>query len=190
MRYQNSFYAWIDGLDSFENRYKGPLYSNNIPASVYFITDGSYVKIGVAIDIKKRIKQLQTGNARKLFLLMKIEFSNGGPAYAAETDLHEMFKDKSKNGEWFRILNDDRFIHMFFQQKQDDLLEDGLKFMVQKISKLAYEDPDPWIRERIAHYKYKYLTSESATRTERAAEAARAISLLSKRLNLGGALNA
>ena len=190
MRYQNSLYEWIDRIDSYENRYKGPLFANNEATSVYFITDSSFVKIGVAIDINKRLRQLQTGNARKLFLLMRIDFTNGGCAYAAEADLHEIFKERRCGGEWFKLLNDDLFIHMFFQQKTENMIEDSLKFMIRKIAKRSYEDPDPWVRERIEHWKYKYLASKAPERKERQAEMEMAISLLSNRLNLGGRLNA
>lgn len=78
---------------------------------VYFITDGQYVKIGKAKNVKERIKELQSGNGRKLSVLFTIQAPNicyspnDNLAYAIESFLHKTFKDYRLQGEWFDILN-------------------------------------------------------------------------------------
>lgn len=64
--------------------------------SVYFISNGAYVKIGVARNPKKRLKALQTGNPHKLELMRVIK---GG--YAEEAALHGHFAHLRVEGEWF-----------------------------------------------------------------------------------------
>lgn len=66
---------------------------------IYFITDITYIKIGYTKnDIKKRLKQLQTSNAKKLYLLGWMEGT-----MEDEKRLHTLFgKYKVRyNGEWF-----------------------------------------------------------------------------------------
>ena len=43
--------------------------SGFIEKYIYALTDGQNIKIGITINIKRRIKQLQTGNSNKLYLL-------------------------------------------------------------------------------------------------------------------------
>ena len=66
---------------------------------VYFITDGNYIKIGYTKNnSKKRLKQLQTSNANRLFLLGYIEGDK-----TVEKELHNKFSSSivRQNGEWF-----------------------------------------------------------------------------------------
>ena len=66
---------------------------------VYFITDGSYIKIGYTKNnSKKRLKQLQTSNASELFLLGYIDGDK-----TVEKELHNQFSSSivRQNGEWF-----------------------------------------------------------------------------------------
>ena len=72
---------------------------------VYFVSDGKYIKIGVAIDIPKRIKGVQTGNPHKLYLVEYMVFPYLDAAYYAEKQLHETFKDFRMMGEWFDIAD-------------------------------------------------------------------------------------
>jgi hypothetical protein len=67
---------------------------------IYFVSDGEYVKIGLtdSDDVDARIAALQTGNARKIFLLGTIE---GGRE--AEAVLHSVFSNLRVRGEWFRV---------------------------------------------------------------------------------------
>ena len=69
---------------------------------IYFISDGQYCKIGYTLDIDSRIKELQTGTANNLKLLYSFktfDYSN------IENQLHNLFKNKHINGEWYDILN-------------------------------------------------------------------------------------
>lgn len=70
---------------------------------VYFVTDGEYVKIGIAASLPNRIKQLQTGNPRKLKAMYVIEADNQRNALKIESDLHNYFKEKRCIGEWFSL---------------------------------------------------------------------------------------
>ena len=61
----------------------------------------SAVKIGIAVDPLRRIRELQTGNARRLHLLMKIGPMSEKLAAATERKLHKRFKKWRLVGEWF-----------------------------------------------------------------------------------------
>lgn len=69
---------------------------------VYLIrsSENSYYKIGSTKDINKRIKQLQTGNADKIYLIDKYESDN---AFKIERALHNFFSYKNKMNEWFEF---------------------------------------------------------------------------------------
>ena len=69
---------------------------------IYFISDGTYVKIGVATDIEKRLRALQIGNSNKLNVIKKIYSDN---VYDVEKALHETFKKYRIRGEWYNILS-------------------------------------------------------------------------------------
>lgn len=66
--------------------------------SVYFISDGEFVKIGVASDPEQRIKALQTSTPHPLELLCTLEGD-----YPLERKLHTMFADYRASGEWFKL---------------------------------------------------------------------------------------
>jgi hypothetical protein len=69
--------------------------------SVYFISDGENVKIGAALEPRRRLADLQVANARLLTLLF---VRPGG--FAEETRLHDLFWDHHERGDWFRIEGD------------------------------------------------------------------------------------
>lgn len=64
----------------------------------YVISDGTFCKIGKTNNLIKRIKGLQTGNARKLILV-------GYTDTDEEQIMHELYADDRINGEWFMISN-------------------------------------------------------------------------------------
>lgn len=71
---------------------------------VYFITDSNHIKIGYTKnDVRKRLKQLQTSNPNKLFLLGYIEGDK-----EIEKKLHKKFYSSiiRQNGEWFSPTQD------------------------------------------------------------------------------------
>lgn len=67
------------------------------PSLVYLITDGDQnYKIGVTIDLQGRLRQLQTGNHRKLKIVASFEGTE-----ADEKRYHEKFEFNRVSGEWF-----------------------------------------------------------------------------------------
>ena len=54
------------------------------------------VKIGHSVDISRQLSQLQTGSSNRLRLVAFIAGTR-----AAESAIHECFKDRRLNGEWF-----------------------------------------------------------------------------------------
>jgi hypothetical protein len=75
------------------------LRSRRRPAWIYFISDGDRVKIGyTARNPHRRLKQLQTGSSRRLYLLAAMPGT-----MADERALHERFASLRVSGEWFAI---------------------------------------------------------------------------------------
>jgi len=72
---------------------------------VYIISDGELTKIGITTNITKRMLSLQSGNGRKLDLVMFAAL--GEKAIAAESYLHGMFAYKKCVGEWFNLTHGD-----------------------------------------------------------------------------------
>ena len=65
--------------------------------TIYFIGDGSAVKIGITHGhVNSRLAGLQTGSARRLFVLASMPGT-----IADEADLHDRFKAIRLEGEWF-----------------------------------------------------------------------------------------
>lgn len=67
---------------------------------VYFISTGQFIKIGKAIDLKKRLAQLQTSSPRRLTLVHVIECADMD---AIERHYHQRFADRRAVGEWFKL---------------------------------------------------------------------------------------
>lgn len=71
---------------------------------IYFLTDGSYIKIGYTTqDIRKRIQQLNTGSVHKIYLLGWIQGDK-----KIEKELHKRFSNNRvrMSGEWFAPTQD------------------------------------------------------------------------------------
>lgn len=79
----------------------------NLPYCVYFISDGEFVKIGVAASLPNRIRELQTGNPRKLFALYVIETDSQKDALKIESELHNLFSNVRCIGEWFDVNDEE-----------------------------------------------------------------------------------
>lgn len=92
---------------------------------VYFITDGTYTKIGVAENPDQRLKMLQCGNARPLTLLFSIPIFKpfgyrSNYALEVETFLQRGFADSHVSGEWFDLrdrINVDEWIKFWGGKK-------------------------------------------------------------------------
>lgn len=69
---------------------------------VYLIrsSENSYYKIGTTKNIQRRIKELQTGNADKIYLIDYYESDN---AFKIEKALHNFFCYTNKFNEWFTL---------------------------------------------------------------------------------------
>lgn len=71
-------------------------------SNIYFIRDclGS-IKIGVAKDVLRRKRELQTANPNELEVFCVWHVNDDFSAYEIEKYLHERFADCRKCGEWF-----------------------------------------------------------------------------------------
>lgn len=64
----------------------------------YFIRCEDYVKIGIAVDVMKRMRGLQSANPNRLELLAVVE-----GCHKFERSLHRRFADLRHSDEWFRL---------------------------------------------------------------------------------------
>ncbi len=98
-----------------EAKDKHPFFINEFPevntlcdnpkSFVYFITDGMFIKIGVAKDVIKRLSTIQTSSPRKLKLVCVIPCDTEENAYSLERKLHSCYARFRTNGEWFSIVD-------------------------------------------------------------------------------------
>ena len=79
----------------------------------YVISDGEYLKVWVARHPMKRLRQLQTGNVRKLEL---IGFFSGG--FEIESEIHKKFL--VRRGEWMKAT--DQLIEFLNEKIQNKLI--------------------------------------------------------------------
>lgn len=69
---------------------------------IYIITNGEDYKVGVSKNPNKRLKQLQTGNPKKLEIVSLFEVPSE-IVYAMEREAHKAIQSKyAKSGEWFK----------------------------------------------------------------------------------------
>jgi len=70
---------------------------------VYFIRSGKKgaIKIGKSNNPEKRVKELQTGNPYKLYLIAFIHCETEEGAIKLERKIHRLFKKRRMIGEWF-----------------------------------------------------------------------------------------
>jgi hypothetical protein len=74
---------------------------------VYVITaESDAVKIGVAKNVPRRLKELQTGQHRKLSIFHEHQCSRAD-AYAIECRAHRVLKEHLMEGEWFSVPAED-----------------------------------------------------------------------------------
>ena len=65
------------------------------------INNDTLYKIGITKrDVKKRLKELKTGNAATLSIVNQFESKW---AFKIEANLHTTYQTKNINGEWFRL---------------------------------------------------------------------------------------
>lgn len=75
-------------------------------SGVYVITDGEHYKIGVAVDPAKRLRELQTGNPRRLRLTFFVALPNPETAAHVERSAHHRIGRNRRVGEWFACDQD------------------------------------------------------------------------------------
>jgi len=71
---------------------------------VYFIQSGKKgaIKIGKSNDPEDRLKTLQTGSPKTLYLIASIHCKSEQEAYTLEKKIHNKLCKQRLNGEWFR----------------------------------------------------------------------------------------
>src|SRR3954469_25737694 len=69
------------------------------------VGEGSY-KVGVAVNVTKRVKTLQTSNPNKIDVITTRLVDD---AYRVEADIHEFLRDVQMDGgrEWFNLSPDE-----------------------------------------------------------------------------------
>jgi hypothetical protein len=69
---------------------------------IYIITNGEDYKVGVSVNPQKRLKQLQTGNSKKLSIVNTFEVP-ADDVYKMEKEAHKEIQIcYEKRGEWFK----------------------------------------------------------------------------------------
>jgi len=66
--------------------------------TLYFVQVGGFIKIGVSLDMERRLKHLRAGCPYAVTLLGVIENSSR----EEEAELHERFNEDRLHNEWFR----------------------------------------------------------------------------------------
>jgi hypothetical protein len=64
-------------------------------------------KVGVASNITKRLKTLQTANPEQLHVHSVFAAANRGTAFRAEKFAHRRLEENRLSGEWFNVFADD-----------------------------------------------------------------------------------
>lgn len=103
--------------------------------NIYFIgnMDMGCIKIGVAKDPEKRLKQLQTGNPHNLKIYKTIK--NVPNEY--ESSIHRLFDDYRLKGEWFQI--NDKITEFMESISSESDLEKKFKVTIESFM----GDPEP-----------------------------------------------
>ena len=105
----DALYHWHPGhpyfLDELAKRYNIEFEWDEPKCFVYFVTDGKFVKIGVADNTTKRLFALQTGNVFPLSIICEIPLKNKSDAHRLEKLLHDVYRRFHIRGEWYNILD-------------------------------------------------------------------------------------
>jgi len=64
---------------------------------VYFVSDGTNIKIGRAVNVLNRLRAMQSGSAEPLTILATLLTAD-----SIESELHRRFKAAHVKGEWYR----------------------------------------------------------------------------------------
>jgi len=72
-------------------------------SNVYIVVSGEHVKIGVAYELKRRLKDIGNACPIKPTLHASREFADNDTAHQVEQRMHQFFHKHRLNGEWFAI---------------------------------------------------------------------------------------
>jgi len=75
-------------------------FNKNKPSSIYVMSDGEFIKIGVTSNMKSRLVRIQSGNPRKVKVIYSSQVKN---AQKIEHKTHKHFHEKRLMGEWFDL---------------------------------------------------------------------------------------
>lgn len=112
--------AYVDGLQDEMLQMLGQPPPREAIASVYLAFHGlgdrsQFLKVGLASDVKKRMRELYTGNPMPRMWTFASEFTSRSLAYRVERGLHEHLKDSATSGEWFQAQLSQEAADMFAQ---------------------------------------------------------------------------
>lgn len=79
--------------------------------SVYIVQAGDepFYKIGIASDVKQRVRQIRTNSPLEPRVIATRSLEN---AHALEQDLHAIFERHHLHGEWFCIKHEDDLAYL------------------------------------------------------------------------------
>lgn len=102
---------------------------------VYLLESAGCYKIGIAENVEKRIRQLQTGNPNKITLKYAYPTKDRDEALRIETKFHAILRRFNKSGEWYQM------------GWQDAKTLRGMFYA------MSYKNNDCWLRIRRKWYK-------------------------------------
>ena len=103
----------INGIEKELARISG--HKLDEPGCIYLVTDGKHTKIGgTSYAVRKRLNELQVGNAKKLKLVGSYKVQH---KISTEGSLHSDFADRRVLGEWF--LLDEMDIYKILSERKD-----------------------------------------------------------------------
>lgn len=87
-----------EAVEAFETRYGRPKMRSN--CDVYVIKCGTYIKVGKAINVDRRIAGMRTLIPFDIELVAVLTAEDG---HLLEMDLHKRFAEHRHRGEWFKF---------------------------------------------------------------------------------------
>ena len=91
------------------------------------VTINAPIKIGVAINVERRLDELQTGNPNELVVMYKIPMNSRSHAYYTESRLHKQLNRYHIRGEWFmhRAINKIKIKELLKDREHEKLFNEN-----------------------------------------------------------------